>query len=325
MINDRANGTETAQHRRHPCFTEYLQADPLAVWGDGQMRTQTGGQLVGKRPTGGRLKLRDPVVEKLGDRVDARLEAEVHVRPETIRCLGLRSSIRFVHEDHVGTLGARRAGDGTSDAAQTAELTYHEAAIDELRQRMNAFGLAEHRNPGTLSRLPAHAIERANRVGSAHTITGHSATALELKECVRSSRPEDAVDTSGVEAETTELALQCRDVVAAHVRRGEFEQAIPEHPTGFYEHVPRGFIADARHRQSARLLEVAHRTGGCIAVVTHVQRQRAQDVGQSSLQVADRFAALTRGQREGGKNSAISERSAFFGFAPTRRFLISPS
>ena len=112
---------------------------------------------------------------------------------------------------------------------------------------------------------------------------------------MRSAGTEDAIDAACIETETTQLTLQCSDVVASHVRRRQLEQAVAECPTGFDQNVPRGFVADSRNRETAGLLKVSNSTRRSVAVGSNIERERAEYVRESALKVADWFAALSRG------------------------------
>jgi len=53
---------------------------------------------------------------------------------------------------------------------------------------------------------------------------------LKVLECPRGERAEDPVDPPAVEPETTELALQRGDIVAAEVRGDQLQRSVTEPP-----------------------------------------------------------------------------------------------
>ena len=74
------------------------------------------------------------------------------------------------------------------------------------------------------------------------------------------------------------------------------------------------------------LLEVAHGLFGDRAKKTRLGTGRMEAGGaEAALQVADRFAPLTRGQWEVARNSSSSWRRAPLPLAPTIFFFTSPS
>lgn len=270
--------------------------------GSGKQRPQAGAELFGECSSGRRLECRHLVVEELRNGFHARFQTDVYVSAKSIGRIGLGTRFGFVHEDDVCTLRPCSAGNSPSDAAQTTELSDHQSTIDEPRQCVDAFGLAEHRYARTLARLFAESLEIAQGVGATDAVSRHATTALELEECARSARAEDAVNATGIKAQSTQFALQRGDVVAAHVGRGEFEQAVSQSPTRFDQCGPCCVVANSTGSQATSFLKARHRSLGRRAIRTDLRRSSGKtDVGQSALQITHGLAAQTRRQWEGVK------------------------
>ena len=137
--------------------------------------------------------------------------------------------------------------------------------------------------------------------------------------------PEDAVDTTAVEAETTEPGLQSADVVAAHERRDEPQRPITETPRRLDECQPGRLVTATVVAQTARALEGLHGDLRGDVERPGLGTVRAE-AGRSepALEVAYGVATLTEGQLEETRNSSSSWSSWDLPLAPTRRLCTSP-
>ena len=142
MVDDGANRAEATEHGGHAGFAEHLQANSLRVWLDTEVRAKVGGELFRQCTTRCRFEFGYSVIEELGEGLDACLQPQIHVRPESISRIGLRARIGLVYQDHVGTFGSSRTRHRPGKAAQAAELADDEPAVDEFRERMDALRFA---------------------------------------------------------------------------------------------------------------------------------------------------------------------------------------
>jgi hypothetical protein len=165
------------------------------------------------------------------------------------------------------------------------------AAVEGPGRAPEALALPHARHRVGVALPGAHAREGGEGGRSAHGVAGETGIALKLENGPLSVLAEDAVDTTGVEPQRAQAALEVGDVVASERGRGVVEQPVGEAVAGFDQRAPRLGPADAVDPQPPLLLEAANRgLGAGREAARLVAAGGVPGCGQACLQVADGLA-----------------------------------
>jgi hypothetical protein len=147
-----------------------------------------------------------------------------------------------------------------------------------------------------------------NGVVAAHAVGREPDVALEVVEGAGGERSEDAVDPTGVEPEAPEPPLQLGDVVTAQVGGAVVQEAVAEVPAGLDQGGPGLVVAATVAAEAPGALEGADGRFGGGAVAAYLgARRREAGCTEAALEITNRFAGVSRTQREPvGRNSFSS-------------------
>lgn len=242
-------------------------------------------------------------------------------------CLGGR--LVLVGRDHRGTLGPQRSRDRPGDRAEPAEL-----ANDDAQGPKRLVGGQCFTNRGdswARAALATEQLEHGNGSWSTDPVGCQSPVALEVLERPNRRRAEDPVGPTTVETELIQPVLERGDVVTAQLWGRQDEQTVAETPSGLDERQPGGLVAVPTDVETTSELKRGDRLGrGHTEVARSVDGDSESRRAQAALQVADRFALLSRcqrevaGQRAVARNSSSSWSRAPLLLAPTSRLDTSP-
>ena len=254
------------------------------------------------------------------------LQAEVRRRGVTVGGCRLQRGVELVDGHDVGAESAQVMHDRAHERAHPAELADHHAQVSQRgAEAAETFEFAQRRHAGAAARMGAVDVEGTGGRGAEHAVGLQPTVALKVFERPGREGAEDAVDASAVETESAELALQRGDIVATHVGGDQLQRTVTEAPGSLDERQPRGFVADVLLSQAVRALERPYGGVGRRAVGGGLGAgYREAGAAEPTLQVADRFAVLSRRQWAETRNSSSSCSSWVLPMAPTSFLLISP-